>query len=121
LGYLGRALAKQGQFDAARRSFDDGQGLHVLTKSWNHALRPRPLRMECRLPGCQPCGPGRSPSHRKHCRGRSRFRTRTGTHVGRGPRFGDTGEPSFRYLGLAHGSSTISAGPEPETRTSLTT
>jgi tetratricopeptide (TPR) repeat protein len=27
LGYLGRALAKQGQFDAARRSFDDGQAL----------------------------------------------------------------------------------------------
>jgi predicted ATPase/class 3 adenylate cyclase/tetratricopeptide (TPR) repeat protein len=27
LGYLGRALAKQGRFDAARRSFDDGQSL----------------------------------------------------------------------------------------------
>jgi tetratricopeptide (TPR) repeat protein len=27
LGYLGRALAKQGQFDAARRCFDDGQAL----------------------------------------------------------------------------------------------
>jgi tetratricopeptide (TPR) repeat protein len=27
LGYLGRALAKQGRFDAARRSFDEGQAL----------------------------------------------------------------------------------------------